>query len=439
MLKYSYILLLLCCISILIVPVFSQNDTDATITIRGKSKFVATISVPPFFPSEGSESAKTGVFSDIIYRDLELSGYFKRPDNQQFVIETHEQDQKTGEIDFLEWRRIGSSFLVKGKYTLDEENVSAEVFLYDIRTGQRIFGRKFPEYSRKQYRRLAHRISDEIVKYVAQEPGIASTRILYISQQGKSKEVYVMDADGFGQAPLTSDGNLAATPEWGYGASEIYYTSYKEYNPDLWVMRLEDKKAGVVSSYPGFNLSPAWCPETGKIALTLSKDGNSEIYTMDHRGNELKRLTMNRAIDSSPSWSPAGNQLVFTSDRTGSPQIYRMNSDGLGVTRLTRQGAYSDAAVWSPNGDLITFVSRKNGSFHIFTMKPDGTEWIQLTKGSSNNEDPTWAPDGKHIAFTSDRTGKTQIFVINLDGSGLTQLTTEGANQSPSWSPFLKN
>ncbi|MCX6999674.1 MAG: Tol-Pal system beta propeller repeat protein TolB [Candidatus Sumerlaeota bacterium] len=415
----------------------AHSEEGNVIQIRPSNKYVAAIAIPDFKPEAGSEIAKTGVFPEVIYRDLEISGYFVRVKNEKFVSETDAADERRGGIDFIEWNRIGANFLLKAKYNLTGNALAAECILYDVRTNQRVFGKRFDRFTRDQYRQLAHRISDEVIRYVSQESGIASTRIVYISQRGKAKEVFIMDADGFAPIALTHDANLAATPCWGFEGSEIYYTSYKEYNPDLWVVRLKDGKSGVLTSHPGFNLSPAWCEKSKKIALTLSKDGNSEIYTMDYRGSNLKRLTYNKAIDASPSWSPDGNQIVFTSDRSGRPQIYVMDSEGLNVRRLTNQGSYNDSAVWSPRGDRIAFVSRVSWNFHVFIMNVDGSNWIQLTSGSCNNEDPTWAPDGRHIAFTSDRSGRSQIYVMNDDGSNVIQLTTEGTNQSPSWSPFI--
>ncbi|OQB22577.1 MAG: translocation protein TolB [candidate division BRC1 bacterium ADurb.Bin183] len=421
---------------LLIYPSLYSQDPNV-IHIRPSDKFVATIAIPDFKPVAGSEGVKSGLFQEIIYRDLEISGYFTRVKNEQFVAQTNAADEKSGSINFQEWNRLGANFLLKSTFNLSGNTLSSECFFYDVKTNQRVFGKNFDGYTREQYRRMAHRIADEIIRYVSQEQGIASTRIAYISQIGKAKEVYIMDADGFGFMPLTRDGNLAATPCWGLGAAEIYYTSYKEYNPDLWLVRLTDGKAGVVSSHPGFNLSPAWCEKAQKMALTLSKDGNSEIYTMDHRGGNLKRLTYNKAIDASPSWSPEGNRIAFTSDRTGRPQIFVMDSEGLNVKKLTNQGSYNESPAWSPKGDRIAFVSRIEGRFHIFLMDTDGSNWVRLTTGNSNNEDPCWAPDGRHIAFTSDRSGRMQIYVMNDDGSNIVQLTKEGTNQSPSWSPFM--
>jgi TolB protein len=405
--------------------------------VRPTTRQKVIIAIPDFQPKPGSSLLPKNILIDVIYNDLELSGYFVKPGNQKFVEDNQRLDERKGSIDFAEWARLNASFLVKGTYTAQGNSLEAECMLYEVPSGKIIFGRKFTGYTAGEHRTLAHRIADEIVKYITGEAGIANTKIVFISTRTGSKEVFAMDSDGFNQHPLTLDRSLDCTPCWGANGTEIYYTTYKDFNPDLAGVSMSGGTPWWISRLPGFNLAPAWSEKAQRIALTLGKDGNSEIYTMDRTGKSLKRLTFNRAIDASPSWSPEGNQIVFTSDRDGSPQIYVMNSEGFGVKRLTFQGTYNDSAVWSPKGDKIAFVARLGGIFDIYLMNVDGTNWVQLTQNQDNNEDPSWAPDGQHLAFTSNRTGKPQVYVMCIDGTGQRQLTFEGTNTSPSWSPAM--
>lgn len=406
-------------------------------TITPMARELTIIAIPQFDAEPNSMIYKEDIFSPVIYKDLELSGYFLKPKNQKIVEENKKRDKTADKIDFLEWGRLGASFLLMGTYLTDSNNLEAEVILYDVASGKRIFGKRYKNYQPAQYRTVAHKISDEIVHYITHTKGVANTKILFISNRTGSKELWIMDADGYNQRQLTKDKSIAAAPCWGKNATEAYYTSYKEYNPDLCGIYLDGSKSWFISSFPGLNVSPSWSDKLERIALTLSRDGNSEIYTMDRNGKSLKRLTFNNSIDSSPCWSPQGNEIAFTSDRSGTPQLYMMNSEGFNVRRLTFQGSYNDGAAWSPKGDKIAFQARAEGFFNIFLMDLDGTNWVWLTAKNGNNEDPSWAPDGQHIVFTSNRSGKYQIYVMNIDGTGQTQLTTEGTNTSPSWSPYF--
>ncbi|MFH0794666.1 MAG: Tol-Pal system beta propeller repeat protein TolB [bacterium] len=405
--------------------------------VRPSGRILSSIAIPALVPKAGSPASyKKGFLSEIIYNDLELSGYFQRAKNQQFVEETHDGELKTGQVNFPEWIRLGANFLLVGDYTASGESLSAEIVLYDVPTGGRIMGKQYENYNAHNYRRLAHRISDDIVEYITHEPGIARTQIAYTYKTGKTKEIYVMDADGFNPRPLTNDRSLALAPCWGAGGTELYLTSYSDHNPDLRGVFVDGSRSWWISRRPGFNFSAAWNPGAQRIALTLGKDGNSEIYTMDRNGQDLQRLTKDHAIDSSPCWSPDGSRIVFTSDRGGSPQLYAMDAGGGGAKRITYQGTYNDSAAWSPKGDRIAFVARAKGIFNIYVMNPDGSNWVQLTANQGDNEDPCWSPNGLYLTFSSNRTGTYQVYRMNGDGSNVRVLTSAGDCQSPAWGPI---
>lgn len=414
---------------------------DQPLVIRPTAREPSRMAIATFDLGQSSAALKQNNFHEIIYNDLEITGYFERVKNQPFVEETHQRDLKTDNIDFPEWKRLNADFLLVGKYAVTSDRLEASCILYYVPTGRRIFGKQFV-HTVDQQRMLAHRISDEIFRYLsAGEEGLANTKILCVSSSDprrQVREVWVMDADGENAHALTNDKNLVATPCWGANATEVYYTSYKDYNPDLCGIYLQGGSSWFISRFAGLNVSPSWSQTRQQIALTLGKDGNSEVYVMNREGKSLKRLTFGRAIDSSPCWSPSGGDLVFTSDETGSPQIYIMDAEGGNRRRISYVGSnYCDAATWSPKGDKIAFTARVDGRFDIFVVEVDGSNPKRLTYGPDNNEDPCWAPNGLILAFMSDRTGTSQIFTMNSDGSNQRQITRRGYNISPAWSPFL--
>jgi len=413
---------------------------DEPIVIKATAREPARIAVPTFDSGRSPVALKQNDFHTTIYNDLELTGYFLRGRDQGFIEETHQRDRKAREIDFAEWQRLDVLFLLAGDYEISRDRLEATCVLYYVPTGRRIFGKRFTN-TVDQQRVLAHRIADEVFRFVTAEEGIANTKVLFASTtdpKRQKREIWLMDADGANPRQLTNDGSLVVTPCWGANATEVYYTSYKDYNPDLCGVYLKGGAPWYISRFPGLNISPSWSQRRQRIVLTLGKDGNSEIYVTDRNGKNLKRLTYEREIDSSPQWSPDGNDIVFTSNRRGSPQIYRMDAEGFNAQRISFVGSsYCDSASWSPKGDKIAFTARRDGVFDIWVTELDGSNPQRLTQGQGNNEDPCWSPNGLMLAFTSDRTGSTQIYIMNSDGSNQRRLTQRGYNTSPAWSPFL--
>jgi TolB protein len=398
------------------------------------------IGIPTFAVRAGAPLPQNN-FHEIIYRDLEMTGLFDRARNQGFVEETAVRDRKTGTPDFNEWRRLDVQFHVDGAYEVSGNQLTVTVILNNVASGKRIFGKRFTN-TLDQQRIIAHRVSDEILKFGTGLDGVANTKILYVTSNdplNKVREIFLMDADGYGQRQVTNDRSLTGTPCWGANATEFYYTTYRDFNPDLSGAYLKGGAPWFVSRYPGLNTSPSWSPRRQRILLTLGKDGNSELYTITRDGKNPRRLTSTPGIESTASWSPDGNDVVFTSDRGGgSPQIYVMDAEGLNAHRISFVNSnWCDGGAWSPKGDKIAFAARVGNSFHIFMSEVNGSNAVQLTSGAGNNEDPSWAPNGELITFTSDRTGAPQVYVMTADGQRLTQLTTRDYNTAPAWSPYL--
>ncbi|MBI3539918.1 MAG: PD40 domain-containing protein, partial [Candidatus Eisenbacteria bacterium] len=325
----------------------------------------------------------------------------------------------------------GGKFSVNG----DQVRLSGEVRDFPARRPILIKEYRAPL---RDWRAMVHAFADDIVLQFTGESGVAQTRIAFIAQTGRVKELYTMDYDGARVAPMTADRSIALSPSWSPEGSLLLYTSYRSgTGPHIFVTPSGGGKTFQISGRPGLNTSACYSPDGREIACTLSMDGNSEVYVLDARGEHPQRLTTNRAIDTSPAWSPTGHEIAFTSDRTGTPQVYVMDREGGSVRRLTYEVGYTDSPAWSPKGDQIAFVSRTGAGFDIYACRPDGSGSRLVVSGGSN-ENPRWSPDGRHLVFASNRDGPFALYVTDLDDTPPRRLETGGLEAlSPAWSPRL--
>jgi Tol biopolymer transport system component len=271
------------------------------------------------------------------------------------------------------------------------------------------------------------------------------------------RDVYVMNADGSGQQRLTSDpgwdggwddGGLA----WSLDGRSLAFS--RQLPPDgrsseIYVMNADGSEQRMltrIAAQLGDSVDLAWSPLGNKIAFVSRRDGSLELYVMNADGTGQRRLTRNTVRDSNPVWSPDGRRIAFDSNW----QLWVMNADGSGQRRLTRNGARNVAPAWSPDGQRIAFERRLGrvqstswcsgcGTARIFevhVMNADGSEQQRLTPRGSDlraglddrDRKPGWSPDGRRIAFVSKRNGNNEIYVMNADGSGQRNLT-----RTPRW------
>ncbi|NWF56408.1 MAG: Tol-Pal system beta propeller repeat protein TolB [Syntrophaceae bacterium] len=388
--------------------------------------------------------------TEILKNDLDISGFFT-------LIAPSEGAEKTGlpaaggdpsakpgedrlgagpqPLNFQPWANLGAEALVVGNLFYRDGSLTLEARLYDVVKKELIVGKRYVGEI-TDLSRMVHRFADEIIYALTGEQGFFQTKIIFVSQAGGFKELYMMDYDGRNVFPITNHKSTCLSPRVSPDGRWVLFTSYKFGNPDLFLKDLQTGEEKRISSHPGLNISPAWSPDGKRIALTLSKDGNSEIYAMNPDGSGLTRLTNHPDIDVSPTWSPDGQRIAFVSSRGGTPQIYVMSANGQNVQRLTFEGNYNTHPAWSPRGERIAFDASMGGGRNICLMNSDGSDLRVLTANMGQCEMPSWSPDGRHLVFSATRDGDPRIFLMNAEGTRIKRLTFQkGSDTYPYWVP----
>ena len=387
------------------------------------------------FVGDSVEANATGSrITQVISNDLDFTGIFQPLNPNAFLEDARTVDG----IDFTGWQAIGAEALVKGSVTPEGGGmISVETRIFDVYKGSRVVGKRYrgPE---SEWRKIAHRIANEIFKYFTGDEGVFDTQITYAGKPNRRvKEVYVADFDGANVVQVTRNNSINNYPNWSREAGRICFTSFKSGRPTLFAIGRGGRGARALRPSSTI-LQGAWSPVSNELAVAGQVGvGNSEILRLSPDGSSFVRLTSHPSIDTSPSWSPDGGKILFVSDRSGSPQIFVMNADGSGQRRISYQGAYNVHPVWSPKGERIAYAGMVGGHFDIFTMRPDGTDVVQLTS-TGNNEYPSWAPNGRQIVFQSGRGAGTAIYVINANGSNLRPIIrAPGGATAPTWSGHI--
>jgi TolB protein len=334
-------------------------------------------------------------------------------------------------VSVVVWGRAGIKSGTK------DSDVNMDGYVYDAGNNEVVGGKRYVG-STSVVRLMAHRFADELVFRYTGEPGIARTKIAYVSELGSARELFIMDYDGYDPRQLTADGFLNLMPRWSPDRRFLVFTTYRNRNAqDIDLYELATGKRWTLVSQGGLNITPALSPDGNFLAYSSSYEGNAELYRMDTHTKAVQRLTTNAGGDLSPSWAPSGRELAFTSDRNGGPQVFLISSDGSNVRRLTFEGDYNAAPAWSPRGNWIAYVCRTpRKEYKLCLITPDGQKRVQLTTGPGVDDSPSWSPDGRHIVFSSTADGKSHIYMINTDGKDLERITFTGThNSAPTWSP----
>lgn len=374
----------------------------------------------------------------VLTNALDFTGYIKVLEKASYIEQPAVTGISRAEVNFKNWTVVGAELLVTGGMVVSSDGVQLKLRLFDTFTERLLVGKVYSGRA-VDVRRMIHRFCSEISFYLTGKRGIFSSRLAFISTQGRNKEIFVSDFDGYRPKQVTRLNSITLSPSWSSDGQYLAYTSYVKGNPDLYIKNVKQKQ-GTSVRFKGVNITPDWVPGQFALAATLSYSGDQEIYLLTGKGKIIKRLTTSWGIDVSPEFSPDGKKLAFVSKRAGTPQIYIKDLDTETVRRLTFQGRYNTSPAWSPDGDRIVYVGVVKGEINIYIIGIDGTGPVQLTRNAGDNEDPSWSPDGSMITFTSTREGVSRIYVMTATGGEQRRLLLmAGAQTDSEWSQGNEN
>jgi TolB protein len=395
--------------------------------------------IPDFLPENAAGQQYAAAIARVIAANLSGTGLLREIPAQAHVGRIAGFDAP---VQFADWRAINARALITGAVRVDGQRLTVKFRLFDVLSGQQMGDGLQLDGTIGDWRRMAHRVSDQVYSRLTGETGYFDTRVVFIAETGprerRVKQVAIMDQDGENVQVLTDGAALALAPRFSPRGDRILYTSYEGGFPRIFLMDVATRRRQVLGDQPGtMTFAPRFSPDGGSVVYSLSVDGRTNLFLLNLSSGQRFQLTNTAAIDTAPSFSPDGQWIVFESDRTGSSQLYVMPAGGGEARRISvGQGRYS-TPVWSPRGDLIAFTKSQGGRFHIGVMRIDGSGERLLT-ASFLDEGPTWAPNGRVIMFTREEAGgNPSLMSVDISGRNLRRIPTPGAASDPAWSPLL--
>ena len=324
----------------------------------------------------------------------------------------------------------------------DKSNISVAYEIYSVNKQSKI--RTSTVYGiPNRLRQLSHYISDGIYEEVTGIKGVASTRLLYVTEQIiDSKSLFklvVADADGENEQVLLRSREPIISPSWSPDSKEVAYVSFETGMAKVYIQNIASGSRELVLENNSQISSPSWSPNGKFLSLTLYQDGNAEIYILNLKNKNLTRLTNHYSIDTESSWSPNGSKIMFTSGRSGSPQLYEINLRKFNAKpkRITFEGNYNAKGSYLPNGEGIVFVHRKDNSFKI-ALKYFNENFVRALTKSRLDESPSISPNGNVIIYAISEDGTGLLAGLTLSGARFRLPTKIGQVREPSWSGFLR-
>jgi TolB protein len=422
--------------------VYAQSPGPLRIEITEGVIEPLPFAIPGFVAEDPQAATAAADITRLISADLVGTGLFREiPEGAHIARVT----SFGSPVSYPDWKAINAQALIVGSVASAEAGKLVVKFrLYDVFSGAELGAGLQLGGEATSWRRLAHKVADQVYSRITGEGGYFDSRVVFVSEEGpknaRLKRLGIMDYDGANVQYLTDSSSIVLAPRFSPTGDRVLFTSYAGGFPEVYVMQVGNPTPQKLAEAAGtMTFAPRFGPDGQTVVYSASKGGNTDLFTK-RIGQPSVQLTATPAIETAPSFSPDGSQIVFESDRSGNQQLYVMPAGGGEARRISFGPGRYGTPVWSPRGDMIAFTKQNEGRFHIGVMRTDGSEERLLT-AAFLDEGPTWAPNGRVIMFTRQAAGGTAqpaLYSVDISGRNLRRVPTPGPASDPAWSPLLQ-
>ncbi|MBV9437133.1 MAG: PD40 domain-containing protein, partial [Acidobacteria bacterium] len=301
--RYSQYLLVLLSFVIIPASAHSQNDKFKGIVVNGVEKVRIAVADFKAATADPGNGALLTTFNQVLFSDLQNAGIFDVVSKSFNPLESPGSPQDV-KLDAWGNPPTNAAMLAFGNLGVSNGSMAVYGWLYDVKNtvAPQVLGKQYREDATQDNARLiAHRFADEIIfRLGGGIPGIAESKVVFVSTRTGTKEIWMMDYDGYGEHQITHLGSVALSPRISPDSSRVAFVELGKRGVNIRMYSFDLNRLISFPTIGGTTISPAWAPDGLHLAFSSSRTGDPEIYVSTADGGDIKRVTQAHGPDVSP-------------------------------------------------------------------------------------------------------------------------------------------
>ncbi|MEA3407624.1 MAG: NERD domain-containing protein [Chloroflexota bacterium] len=128
---------------------------------------------------------------------------------------------------------------------------------------------------------------------------------LFVRYAGRVEQIYVQTLETKDVRQLTKLGDTCYDPVWSPGGGRIVFVSQQDGSDDIWLMNADGSNAhNLTPNAWEWEKHPSWSPEGTRIAFWSNRTGMKQIYVMDANGSNVRNISNTDWAEYDPVWIP---------------------------------------------------------------------------------------------------------------------------------------
>ncbi|MGA9584202.1 MAG: hypothetical protein WBQ95_02680 [Terracidiphilus sp.] len=286
-------------------------------------------------------------------------------------------------------------------------------------------------------------------------PGLAVDRVIFARLGPAEASLFVSNADGAAERPLTPAGSLDYNPSWSPKGDWIVFTSERAGPADLYRIHPDGTGLERLTDDPAYDDQAGFSPDGKHIVFVSTRaGGRANLWILDASSHRARALTSGDGGDFRPSWSPDGRWIAFSSDRDSDLRpakgrwerlhivdIYLVHPDGTGLKRISQHGGFCGSPKWTPDSkSVVAYCMSDEDTWTYRSGREDGDDQLMKIDIASGQTTPVPAGPGVKLVPSVMPSGEIAYLRHDKSTNGIFyaggRFGPAGADlHAPSWSP----
>ena len=295
---------------------------------------------------------------------------------------------------------------------------------------------------------------------------LAADRVVFTRMAPTESTLYLSNADGSAERPLTQRGSLNYNPAWSPTGDWIVFTSERGGPASLFRMHPDGSDVERLTADAAYDDQAAFSPDGRQIIFVSTRTaGFANLWILDIATRRARALTTGRGGDFRPAWSPDGRWIAFSTDRDSDlprannrwerlqlVDIYLIHPDGSGLRRISEHGNFCGTPRWTADSKgIVTYCMSAEDTWTYRTkmLKPyaEGAE-CQLYRIDIATASITAMTSGPGVKLAPSILTSGKIAYLRGDGAKMEIVSSDDkvgpsgadiAPNPPAWSPDGKH